>query len=266
MAGEARTDNFMLGTATLMLGPLARLMALGVDDSVGLVKNVKLMGEPTNAELTQGVRNSLVHSTMTGNPLSITAEVYEYSLKNLMYSASLDGGSLVVPADASTTTGAPYVAPTNPAILGANSITLTDAANYAAGETILIQSGQRDQIFARRVVSKASNVVTMDYGLPVAVANGSPVKKVTQVAIGTQDEPPYLAAKLIGELANGKQVTILIPKVKVSSGLNLAFQTDNYQNMGWELKVFDQIVSDPFYGDFAAASVGGRMAKAKLIM
>jgi len=266
MAGEARTDNFMLGTATLMLGPLARLMALGVDDSVGLVKNVKLMSEPSNAELTQGVRNSLVYSVLTGNPVTMSGEVYEYTLKNLMYSASLDGSALTTIAAAATTVASAYVAPVNPALLGAVTLPVTDATNIAQGDTIAVQVGARDQVFARRVVSKSTNTLTLDYGFPVAIAAGAPLKKVTVAAIGTQDEPPYLAAKLIGELANGQVVTVLVPKIKITSGLNLAFQTDNFQNMPWELKVYDQLPTDPFYADFATASPGGRLAKAKLIM
>lgn len=266
MAGEARSDNFMLGTATLMLGPLARLMALGLDDSVGLVKNVKLMTEPANAELTQGVRNSLVYTVMTGNPTTMSGEVYEYSLKNLMYSASLDGSAFSLAVAAATTVATAYVAPTNPAILGAVTLPVTSAAGIAAGDSIAVQSGARDQVFTRRVVSLASNTLTLDYGFPVAIAIGAPVKKVTVAAIGTQDEPPFLAAKLIGELANGTVMTVLIPKVKITSGLNLAFQTDNFQNMPWEIKVYDQLPSDPFYADFATASPGGRPAKAKMIL
>lgn len=266
MAGEARSDNFMLGTATLMLGPLARLMALGLDDSVGLVKNVKVMSEPANAELTQGVRNSLVYSVLTGNPVTMSGEVYEYSLKNLLYSASLDGSAFSLAVAAATTVATAYVAPTGGAALGAVTLPVTDASNIAAGDNIAVQVGARDQVFTRRVISKATNTLTLDYGFPVAIGVGAPLKKVTVAAIGTQDEPPFLAAKLIGELANGQVITLLVPKVKITSGLNLAFQTDNFQNMPWEIKVYDQLPTDPFYADFATASPQGRLAKAKMVL
>lgn len=266
MAGEAKTDNFMLGTATLCVGPMASLMALGTAESVGLVKNVLARSEPAMTDLTQGVKNSLVYSVMTGNPLTITGEVYEYSLRNLIYSSSLDGSVLTAFTAAATTVATAVVAPVNPAILGAVALPVTLATGIVAGDRVAVQSGARDQVFVRRVVSVATNTLTLDYGFPIAIPIGAAVTKVAETALGSQDEPPYLAAKLIGELANGKAVHILIPKVKIVSGLNLAFQTGDFQNMPWELRVYDQLPTDPFYADFATASPQGRMAKAKLSM
>lgn len=266
MAGEAKTDNFMLGTATLCVGPMAQLMALGVRESVGLAKNILLRSEVTSADLTQGVRNSLVYTMMTGNTLTLTGEVYEYSAKNLAYSASLDGSVLEEFVAAATTVKTIYAAPVAPALLGAPTLELTSPTGLAEGDSILVQAGAKDQVFARKIVSIASDVATLDYGLPVAVAVGAKVTKVAVTALGSQDEPPFLAAKLIGELANGKPVHILIPKIKIVSGVNLSFQTGDYQNMPWELKVFDQLPSDPFYEDFATASPKGTLAKAKLAM
>lgn len=266
MAGEARTDNFMLGTATLCVGPMASLMALGVDQSVGLIKNVLARSEPTSTDLTQGVRNSLVYTVLTGNPLTITGEVYEYSAKNLAYSASLDGSVLEEFVGAETTVKTAYIAPVDPALLGAVTLEVTSPTDLEAGDYILVQAGVADQVFARRIVSKAADVLTLNYGFPVAVGVGAKVSKVAMTALGSQDEPPFLAAKLIGELANKKKVHILIPKVKIVSGLNLSFQTGDYQNMPWELRVFDQLPGDPFYNEFAALSPQGTLAKAMLNM
>lgn len=266
MAGEARTDNFMLGTATLCLGPMASLMALGTDQSVGLIKNVQVAGEPVNTELTQGVKNSLVYSILTGSPVSIKGEVYEYSLKNLMYSASLDGSTLTAFVNAATTVNAAYAAPVGPALLGAVALTVASATGLAVGDSITVRVGAKDQVFARRIVSIAALVLTLDYGFPVAIPVGAPVTKVAVAALGSQDEPPFLAAKIIGELANGRIAHILVPKVKIVSGLNLSFQTGDFQNMPWELKMYDQLLSDPFYADFATASPQGTPTKAKLAM
>lgn len=266
MAGEAKTDNFMLGTATLSLGPVANLMALGVAESVGLVKNIRATSTPAQAELTQGVRNSLVYSVMTGNPLSLAGEVYEYSLRNLVYSASLDGSVLTPFTAGATTVGTAITAPVDPALLGATALTLASATNFAAGDSIAVQVGAKDQVFVRKITALASANATLDYGFPVAIPAGSPVTKVQSTTLGAHDEPPYLSGKLVGELANGKPVTILIPKLKIVSGLNLAFQTDNFQNMPWEIRVYDLLPSDPFYADFATASPQGRPAKAKLAM
>ena len=55
MAGEARSIDFLVGTATIMLGLPADLRDFRPEThSIGLVKNVKLMAEATYIELTPG--------------------------------------------------------------------------------------------------------------------------------------------------------------------------------------------------------------------
>ena len=45
MAGEAKTDSFMLGAATVMIGAMADLYDLNpTDHSIGLVKNFSTLG------------------------------------------------------------------------------------------------------------------------------------------------------------------------------------------------------------------------------
>ena len=76
MAGEALTSKFMLGTATLMLGPVADLFDLNVaEHSVGLAKNVTMKSTPGFIELTQGVKNNTVYSVMNSNKVMVNAEV-----------------------------------------------------------------------------------------------------------------------------------------------------------------------------------------------
>ena len=68
MYGLANTNRFMLGAATLLLGPQADLFNLTrAEHSVGLIKNFALTAEPSFTELTQGVRNTVVFSVMTGH-------------------------------------------------------------------------------------------------------------------------------------------------------------------------------------------------------
>jgi hypothetical protein len=92
MAGEARSIDFLVGTATIMLGLPADLRDFRPEThSIGLVKNVKLMAEATYIELTQGIRNSVVHSVKTGEPVRASAEVYEFNAANWSYALGFSG-------------------------------------------------------------------------------------------------------------------------------------------------------------------------------
>ena len=82
MAGEARSINFAVGTATIMLGAPADLRDFTpTTHSIGLVKDVKVMAEASYIKLTQGVRNSIVHSIKTGDPVSMGASFMSITLK-----------------------------------------------------------------------------------------------------------------------------------------------------------------------------------------
>ena len=102
MAGEARSDSFLLGTATVMIGAQADLMNLNVANSVGLVKNIMLQTTPGFTELTQGVKNTLVYSVMTSNKSMVQGEMFEYTSRNMAYALSIDGTSLSPSTVAST--------------------------------------------------------------------------------------------------------------------------------------------------------------------
>lgn len=61
MAGEAKSTSFVLGTATVMIGPRADVFELTPEEhSIGLVKNFTLSGDPSYLDLTHGVRNTIV--------------------------------------------------------------------------------------------------------------------------------------------------------------------------------------------------------------
>lgn len=91
-AGSAKTESFNIGTATVMIGPMAEVMDLTPEKhSIGLVKNFTFSANDTYTELTQGVTNEIVYSVKTGSEITATMEVYEYTPRNLAYALGLDG-------------------------------------------------------------------------------------------------------------------------------------------------------------------------------
>lgn len=263
MAGEAKTDAFMLGTATVMLGAMADLMNLTVDQSIGLVKNVTMKTTPSFTELTQGVKNTLVYSVMTANQVMIDGEMYEYTSRNLSYAAGLDGSEIEASTVSSlVTTG--VVAPTPPA-LSDEDLTVASGTEFAIGDTVFVQVGNADQVLVRKITAKAINVLTFDTGFPIAIPVGSKVTKVNVVAIGSLEDTPFLACKIVGTMANGDEVVVLLPKVRVTSGVSLGFKTDNFDNMPLQLSVYDLVSTDPLYAYFQSVGPSGRPAKAQLL-
>jgi len=242
MAGEAKTSAFMLGTATVMIGAQSDLFTLAHDThSIGLVKNFTMTSEPGYTELTEGVKNQIVYSVMTSNVVKAQMEVYEHTSKNISYALGLNGSALAAQTTA-TTLSAAYSAGT--------SITVTSAAGLTVGDYIQIQAGTDDKTFFRKITAIAANALTLNAAIPVAIANGSAVRKVNAIDIGSKKEQPFLSAKIVGSLADGTEIAIMIPKLRITNGFTLGFVTDNYGNLPFEFTVFDLVSTDPNYSEF----------------
>lgn len=253
MAGEARTNKFMLGTATVMIGPQAKLFELDVaTHSIGLVKNFTMTSEPQYSELTQGVKNTIVFSTMTQNPVRASMEAYEFTSRNLAYGLGLDGSTLAPLSVASTL--ASEITGTSGTPVTSVPLAAGGGATFAANDWIMLQEGTGDRVFITRIASKATDTLTVAPGLPVTIAAGSAVKKVNVVSVGSKENQPFLAAKVVGTLADGTAVTVLIPKVRITKGFSLAFTTQDYGNLPFEFTVYDPVSTDPFYTEFSAES------------
>ncbi len=266
MSGEARTDAFMLGTATVMLGAPADLMNLTVASSIGLVKNFTLKSTPGFTELTQGVKNTLVFSVMTANDVVGDGEMYEYTSANLSYALGLDGSQVVSKVASASLVATAVTAPTPPALTAAVlSVTAADGTKFSVGDTCFIQIGSADQLFVRKIASKAVDALTFDSGFPVAIPVGTHVQVVNVLAVGSLEDQPFLAAKIVGTLANGQEVAILLPKVRVTSGISMAFKTDKFDFIPLQLKIYDLVSTDPLYATFQAVGPSGKPAKAMLL-
>lgn len=247
MAGEALTTNFVLAAATLMLGPMADLLDLvPATHSLGLVKNVKMKSDPAFKELTQGVLNKVVYSVRTGSQTMISAEVYEYTKRNIEYGLALNAGVNSVPTVTSTTVSTPTTA-------SATTMTVTSATGIVANDWIaIVDATQADKVYHRRVTNVSTNVLTVSPALPaVILPTGTIVRKVTQSAVGDGDiGQQFFSAKIIGNTADGLPVALLFPKVRVTSGLDFTFSTEDFASMPFELTAYDMVPTDPLYATF----------------
>lgn len=247
MAGLAKTNQFVLSTASVMIGAPEDLHDLNpTEHSIGLVKNFTINAEPQYTDLTQGVKNSIVFSVLTSNPVRANMEVYEYTAKNVSYSLGLDGGS-VATQTTSTTTSAPVAA--SPAT---DELPVVSATGITQDKFILIEKDGIDDFIVRKVASVLSNTLTLDRELP-AIPSGAKVSVVNGIDIGSKEDQPFFSAKIAGKLADGTPVVILIPKIRITNGFNVSFTTDDFGNLPFEFTVYDVVSTDPMYSEFKNA-------------
>lgn len=244
MAGEAKTTEFMLGTATVMLGAQADLLDLNpTEHSLGLVKNLTVTSEPSYTELTQGVKNTIVYSVMTQNNVRANMEVYEYTAKNLVYALGLDGSGYTPSTVTSATVGVTNTAATSIAVTAAT------GANFSVGDWIIIELA-KDNAIVRKIDSISTDTLTFTGATTQEIPAGTPVRVSSEIDVGSKDNQPFLSCKIIGLTAENEPITILFPKVRIINGFNLAFSTDDFQNLPFELTIYDLASTDAFYADF----------------
>lgn len=253
MAGEALTNDFLLGTATVMVGAKDDVFSLNpAAHSIGLVKNFTVSADPQYTELTQGVKNTIVDSALTQNPVRCTMESYEATAKNIMYGLGLDGSSL-------TTTGSAYTAAANIEAAATTATIATDvSATFLSGDWIEIKEGD-DKVHIAKLASNSTysapdtTLTFTGYAIPTGVtytAATTKISKVKLISAGSKADQPYLSAKVVGVLSNSDIITLLIPKLRVVNGFSLAFTTDQYGNLPLEFTPYELVAADTHYAKF----------------
>ena len=193
--------------------------------------------------------------------------MYEYTEQNLAYALGLDGGELVeVTGDAHVLSAEASFAS------GTATLQLIDGVgqNVEVGNTVSV----RDEVSENIVIAKVTDVTgisegtattaTIELTIPDSdstqtLAAGSYVSVVNVLDLGSTSDELRYAAKVIGQLANGIWVTFLIPKFRVSSGLTMAFGTDNFGNIPFEFTPIRVNPTDPYYAEFKGKT--GKMLK-----
>jgi len=254
MPGLAKTSQFLLATATIMVGPQADVFALTSDDhSIGLVKNVQAQAQPRYTELMQGVTNQTVYSVNTEMPVTVSAEVYEYTARNLAYAAGIeasgagyDPNTLTFDIDANVTDASVSLVVDQ----------VADLDEIVLGDWLLLSQGEgSDNIWAFKAGTVTPATQTVAFAAGFAPPDGmtftagvAKLYKVHGIGIGTQATAGHVGVKVVGILPEENEpVTLIYPKCRITNGLSLAFQTENFSNMPFEFKPYALLPTDPFY-------------------
>ena len=234
-----------------MVGPMANLKSLNpLEHSIGLTKNLAVSIETTKTELTQGLQNDPVMSLVTGSTIQCTAEVYEFTSKNLSYGLGLDGSAIVTQTVMEPLAAAVAAAPVTAKMTGD---TTTDVV---AGTRMFIQEGQDDYVHIAKIASVAfatgeTTVTFTGYPVPVGMSFTSTAGRIG--LLNKIDADPTLgnknfAVKVTGVMPGDKKpITLWMPKVKITKGFSLAFTSQNFSNLPFEFSPYVPVPTDPGY-------------------
>lgn len=258
MAGSAKTSNFLVSSATVMLGPKADLYKfLPETHGLGLVKNFQMQTQPTFLELTQGIQNDVVASVKTAHGVTATWEVYEYTTRNIAYGAGVDASGV------GFNVSSVALANVSVAVVAAATTVQVDGdvtASYSIGDTIFIQKGDDDYVYVAKISSApafATAKTTLTFaGYPIPAGMtfpvGSRVGKLKAIEFGGSALQAELAARVTGLMPKDKRPFVLdFPKVKITQGGNISFASDQWQNMPFGFTPYACTSDDPLYADFA---------------
>ncbi len=266
MAADTKTNAYLLGNATLMMCPFGEdpFAMTPADHSIGMVKNIAMNVESDTIELRNGIQQVLVDSQKSNVRTTLSAEVYEFSAKNLLLGLSMNKatsapkrGKLKTAVSGSATSTITVL--TNP-LPGDPTSGISAAGDIPSGATILIQraNGEDDYVFPVRTTAATSGTggeFTVTAAIPAGVtfAAGDTVWVVNEVPIGDQADQDFFSLKIAGTLSNyDKPVVMIIPKVKVIRGFQINFSETDYGNMPFEFT--------PYYLNSTEAAQG-RMAE-----
>ena len=231
--GSALGDGFVLNEATLMIGPLGSALDLTEEEhSFGLFKNMALTNDKTYQPLTQGVRQDIVHQTLTADNWTLAGNGYEYNPRTIMYALGQAGYT------ADPTAPRVKVTLTAPTAVAESTITVDATTGLAADDWIILSpiNGNTDGL-AYKIKSIAANVITLDRPLVSAVAVGDKAVKSTLIMtndIESCSGANYYSAKIVSADVNCNPIVIIAPKVQITSGLNLTFGVSDYSNMNFQ--------------------------------
>lgn len=247
--GTAQSDGFVLNEATLMLGALGQFKDLTVEEhSVGLFKNLALVNNRTFTPLTQGVRQKIIDQQLTSDTWEISGTGFEYNLKTLSYALGQEGFSVNPITDVETTTSAVSA-------VASDTITVVSATGLVVGDWIVIKpkSGQ-DSGMVFKITAIAALVLTLDRDLTVAVAIGDYVSKTSIIQTNPTNcsGATYMSGKIVTTKTNCDPIVIWLPKIQVTSGLNLTFGSSDYSSIPYTLQTLSLTPSDAGYADYLA--------------
>lgn len=240
--GSPITSKFSIGTAELRVGPLSSANKLLEAHSVGLIDAASLNVDQEAAQLEGGFPRKLVDTAIIRQSSSITANLREYSRRNLnlLVGNGVDG---VAPSAFSTTLGS-----TESAGSTVFDVPTGKGASFTAGDMLTIYpTGEPHKVSVCRVASIATDSITLDSGTPLLFdyAIGAPIFLSRPIAIGAVTHTNYFAVMLIQkENSTGRPLVYSFWKGAIASGLRLETNAEAFASTELQINLLEPSAAD----------------------
>ncbi|MAD95713.1 MAG: hypothetical protein CMB99_00050 [Flavobacteriaceae bacterium] len=242
---DVKNPKFVIGNATVMIAPYSEdAFALNpTDHSVGMVKAVTMEQQSDQIMLKNGIQQLTVDTQKSNVNMTTTFEGYEFDARNLTYALGIAGSTvkrLRGTVDADAAADATTLSIASAPIAGDATTGIDDLGDIPSGATLIIQNpDQKDEVYVVATTAATTGTGPFDAtveALPAAVKAGWTVWIVNEIATGSFEQDDYFCAKIVGTLsANDEPIVVVIPKLKITRGFNLAFSETDYSNLPFEL-------------------------------
>jgi len=249
--GSAVTNKFHIGSAEVRIGALAEANQLTPAHSVGLLQSAVVNFNQESVDLEGGLPKTLIDTVITKTNVTVTAQAYEYSRKNIrvMVNEGTEAAGSVTAYESTLTAQA------TPA---SNSLTFTTmTVTPQIGDMVVCYpAGEPEKISILRVTGGTTGSVSFDptktpllFTLPI----GSVVYKANQIGLGNTTKTNYFSLDVVGlEHSTERPTGFKFWKCAISGGMEYSYSNDNFAVTPLTFKVLQ-----PSAADYSA---GGNLA------
>lgn len=239
--GTPVSNKFQIGNAEIRLGPMTLANKLRQEHSMGLLQSATVTFSQESVDLEGGLPKTLIDTVITKTNVTVSAQAYEYSRKNIRTYINLGAESGSVSEYAGSVTTA-YTAGTTAT---ETIVTDIDPALITVGDMLVFyEQSSPEKVSVVQVTAKSgttSATVTIDgtktpvlFNLPV----GAKVYKANQLGLGASSATNYFSMDVVGVDHNsGKPMGFHFWKVAISGGMEFSFSNDNFSVVPVTFKV-----------------------------
>lgn len=249
--GNQLTNKFQIGNAEVRIGTMLKANQLVQADSVGLLQSATVNFAQESVDLEGGLPKTLIDTAITKTTVTVTAQAYEYSRKNLrvMLNEGVEGTGVTEYAGTSVDVMAVSTAGTS---MFDTTIPLADVT---AGDLLVIYpAANPEKVSVVRVSAVAAATVATNAKVTIDnvktpllfdLAVGDVIFKANQIGLGNTSSTNYFSMDVIGlEHSTGRPVGFKFWKAAVSGGMEYSFSNDNFSVTPLSFKVLKPSVAE----------------------
>jgi len=241
--GDALTPRFMISPAEVRISTLANANKLTSAHSIGLLTSATVNFAVESVDLEGGLPRVLHDTAITAQPGTVSAEMREYSRRNIELLMGYTPTATVTEIRTTLTANATAAATT---------LTVADETGFVAGDLIGIYPATAQNVADISyclVLSTAANTLNLETDTPIlhdydGTTNNAIIFRVTPVAVGNVTQTNYFSMQVLGLRRDGTPMGFQFWKCALSSGLEMAYSADDFGTTPGEFKVLQPTAAE----------------------